>query len=115
MPRWQAHGLGKAAAVDGATAEYRAEQDPLRDFVSEACLVAPTVQCARKDLRAAYEAWVEEAGGRSPMTGQAFNERIRKLGGVAEKIVKGVRMWTGLGLMRAPTPVRGPSYVEDSP
>ena len=50
-------------------------------------------------VRAAYEGWVEEAGGRSPMTGQAFNERIRKLPGVGERMVRGARMWTGLGLM----------------
>jgi putative DNA primase/helicase len=96
--QWQAKGLGTPAAVTKATDAYREEQDPIAGFLSDCCAVNVGVTCTRSGLRKAYETWVDEAGGRSPLTGQDFTTRIRGIPGVSEKMVRGVRWWVGIGL-----------------
>jgi putative DNA primase/helicase len=95
---WQAKGLGVPQTVRRATDAYRSEQDPLREFVAEACFLDSAVSCTRKLLREAYERWAREAGGREVLTGQSLSARIRTLDGVGEKTLKGTRYWTGIGL-----------------
>jgi phage/plasmid-associated DNA primase len=97
--QWQAKGLGIPAAVREATAEYRADEDPVAGFILDCCAVNAGVIVSRRDLRGAYERWNEEAGGRTPLTGKDFTDRIRKVDGVGEKVVRGVRWWTGIGLL----------------
>jgi putative DNA primase/helicase len=97
--QWQAKGLGIPPAVREATAEYRADEDPVAGFIVDCCAVHPGMSVSRRDLRGAYERWVDEAGGRTPLTGHEFNARVRKVDGVGEKVVRGVRWWTGIGLL----------------
>jgi putative DNA primase/helicase len=104
---WQAKGLSAPAAVLQATEGYRAEQDPIREFIAEACFLEPTVQCSRSLLRDAYEQWAKESGDRLLLTGKDFNARLREMAGVAEKMVKGTRFWTGIGVIAKPAEARG--------
>jgi putative DNA primase/helicase len=95
---WQAKGLAAPAAVQQATEGYRAEQDPIREFISEACFLEATVQCSRHSLRESYERWAKEAGDHAVLTGRDFNTRVRALPGIGEKKVNGTRFWTGIGI-----------------
>ena len=96
---WREKGLGTAAAVEQATEAYRAESDPLREFIAEACALKLGAQVERKVLRDAFEAWSAEAGGRSALDGREFTKRVRLLPGVGETRVSSGRFWTGIELV----------------
>ena len=51
---WQETGLGEPAAVTTATAGYRAESDPLTDFIEERCTTGLDQWTSTKELYAAY-------------------------------------------------------------
>lgn len=73
---WQREGLGQANQVSAATADYRAEQDPLRDFFAEACEFSDDAKVTRKALRASYDEYCKENGIRYPIGARDFNLRI---------------------------------------
>jgi putative DNA primase/helicase len=103
--QWQDKGLGSASAVRAATDAYRADADPLRDFLSETCRLGAGLRISRKALREAYESWAHEAGGRSMLTAKDFADRLRRVAGVADDKTHGTRVWTGIdlaGLFGAP-------------
>jgi putative DNA primase/helicase len=77
---WQANRLGQASVVNAASAAYRAEMDPLRDFFDEHCVFDPQGRLARKPLRLTYEMWVKESGVRFPLTAKEFAARLRDRG-----------------------------------
>jgi putative DNA primase/helicase len=51
---WGDGGLGTAAAVDRATAEYRAETDVIERFFEDVCEFGPEKRVTRTAL---FEAW----------------------------------------------------------
>ncbi|MCX6539598.1 MAG: phage/plasmid primase, P4 family [Acidobacteria bacterium] len=59
---WQTRGLGVPAAVADATAEYRADCDPLARFFDEACRLELGVDVGASDLFRHYRQWAERAG-----------------------------------------------------
>jgi putative DNA primase/helicase len=59
---WAEHGLGTSAAVDAATAEYRAETDITERFFADECVFGPEHSVTRKALFQAWERWAEEEG-----------------------------------------------------
>lgn len=90
---WQSEGLGMPKAVSTATEEYRAEEDPLADFVGECCVVNPEAWAETRALYGAYTKWCEQAGEKaldlrefgSAMTNKGFihkkaGGRNRRLG-----------------------------------
>ena len=59
---WQQVGLGEPAAIRDATGEYRAESDPIADFVAECCesaVTAVTAVTRGSELFAAYSKWAD--------------------------------------------------------
>lgn len=80
---WQKEGLGVPASVARATDAYRAENDPLREFIEECVELVPGDQgswVSRAGLRAAYEHWAKENGARFTLSPKEFTARIRALG-----------------------------------
>lgn len=59
---WQERGLGAPAAVVEATAEYRADSDPLGRFIEEAIDVEPGAQVRASELYRHYQTWAQAAG-----------------------------------------------------
>src|SRR5262249_40453957 len=95
-------GLGRVEAVNKATAEYRAEMDPLADFLNGACVLEPGAWISAQDLRAAYEAWCRENGVKYPLTGGKFGERLRNRGCKPKSQKRNtVRGWLGIRLFKA--------------
>lgn len=59
---WQRDGLAPPAAVLAATDNYRHEEDPLAEFIEEACIVGADIRCPSAQLFAAYVAWSHAQG-----------------------------------------------------
>ncbi len=59
---WQRDGLGEPPAVTAATAAYRVESDPLREFFDLRLVFSPDAIVSRKDVRIAYEAHCKDNG-----------------------------------------------------
>ena len=76
---WWQHGLGSAAAVEAATAAYRAETDVLDRFFDDACVFGPEERVSKKGL---YEVWVDwcEEEGVNPETQTTFTKKVAERG-----------------------------------
>lgn len=93
---WQGEGLGVPDCVREYTDEYRAENDPLRDWLADACLLCADCQTASSALRASYESWCE-TNGEKPLSTKAYGDGLR---GRRLKATKrgGRRVWEGIAL-----------------
>ena len=69
---WQRHGLITPACVERASQQYRAEVDPLVDFIADTCIVRSDARAAVGALYEAYRAWCERNGIRKPMNNAAI-------------------------------------------
>jgi putative DNA primase/helicase len=100
--RWQESGLSVPQVVETATEQYRLEQDPLRDFLADQCVMRTEAWVSSKRLRVVYDDWCRANGQKHPLGPQAFNERLRSRG-CAEKIGREggevARGWQGIGLV----------------
>lgn len=102
---WREHGMEAPDEVLVATNTYRAEQDPIAEFLTDCCVRGgPTVRVARTDLFSSYLGWAMQAGEKNPLSRNAFYARIRGLTGVGDDewrqagIVIPVRGFKGIGL-----------------
>jgi putative DNA primase/helicase len=59
---WVDHALGSAAAVEAATAAYRAETDVLEEFFQDRCYFYPEAIVSISDLYETWERWCDETG-----------------------------------------------------
>ncbi|MEK7754732.1 MAG: phage/plasmid primase, P4 family [Acidobacteriota bacterium] len=100
--RWAEQGLIIPLCIRRATEEYRAEQDPLKDFLTDSCLVEPGAWVTAADLRKAYDRHCEETGIRYPLGPRQFGERLRTrrcVLGVRKIDGKPTRIWEGIRLL----------------
>ncbi|MBP7571598.1 MAG: hypothetical protein KBA95_16180 [Acidobacteria bacterium] len=106
---WQAQGLGGAAAVDAATAAYRAEMDVLGSFLDARCVVDPAARVRAALLYQAYKDWAEEAG-EFVMSLRRFGGQLTERGFGQHKDRNGNIQRTGIGLLtdRPPHPITPP-------
>src|SRR5262249_55204244 len=59
---WQRDGLGAPAVVTGATEEYRAESDPLADFIEECCELNADATAKAGEIQGLYAKWTDRQG-----------------------------------------------------
>lgn len=71
-------GLPHCDAVDSATAEYRGEQDRLKQFLEDCTEHVPGYTVQAGVLYQTYKGWCEENGERFPLTGNKFGREISK-------------------------------------
>jgi putative DNA primase/helicase len=121
---WQRDGLGNPPVVEAATAAYRDEQDPLRDFYAEACTFEQAATIASAALYAEYVDWAKGTGVRTPLSAKAVGVRLKAhgCGQGFEKITtaagkrKSVRVWVGIRLRTEqddPTEAPPPATQDD--
>ena len=95
---WYAHGLRDCQAVTDATEQYRADNDPLADFLATS--VDLEAGAAAKEgsarLYAAYVGFCRENHD-AHMTQKTFTARMLERGSVKRKTAKGI-VWDGLAL-----------------
>jgi putative DNA primase/helicase len=100
---WHQERLRIPDEVRAATASYRAEQDPLRDFWADCCVFEADAWTASKALYDAYRAWADQNGIRDPFGTRAFGAELLEHRCTQEKR-KQVRGWLGIRLQSAAGP-----------
>lgn len=84
-----------ASSMDAAR-EWRMEADQVAQFVEDACTSASNAKSTSAELYRAYQNWVDAAGIRKTLNRKNFTSRLERLGMVAVKGAKGVRMIHGV-------------------
>jgi putative DNA primase/helicase len=92
--RWQSEGLRVPSCVKAATEEYRAAEDVVGQFISEA--TRPDGETTKSDLYTHYLAWCDKCGIRSRLTSRKFNDRISERGEYEEIRTNTARSWRGI-------------------
>lgn len=72
-------GLPHCKAVDSATADYRGEQDRLKQFLEDCTEAATGYTIQAGILYQVYRRWCEENGERYPLTGTKFGREVAKV------------------------------------
>jgi putative DNA primase/helicase len=85
--QWFEHGLGTAAAVDKATAEYREDTDVIDRFFRDVCEFGPDLRVGKMELFEAWESWCL-GEGEEPGKQVGFS-RVMKESGVVKKFPRG--------------------------
>jgi putative DNA primase/helicase len=91
---WQQSGLKPPPCVLDYTNEYRAENDPLRDWLADCCELSSDDWTSAADLRKSYEAWCE-ANGLKPLHPNKVAASLTTKGCKSEKRSH-ERGWNGL-------------------
>lgn len=94
---WQSAGLNPPESVRMATAEYRAGEDTLAEFIAACCVVNPNAVTRANELYAEYRKWADE-NGLAAMSGTAFGKRMGKR---FEKAKTTHMLYKGIGLLAA--------------
>lgn len=98
---WQQRGLDVPDRVREYTAEYRAENDPLAEWISDACQLGPEHWTLASSLRAAYERWCKVAGT-TPIDGdRSWGDALKAHACERRKRSAG-HGWQGIALSTAP-------------
>jgi putative DNA primase/helicase len=94
--------LCEPGEVSQATEEYRADENPLADFIEQRCTMVPGANVTRPELWEAYSRWASDQGERHPLGRRSLFDRIRKLEGVEEGYARSggkmQRVFKGIGL-----------------
>jgi putative DNA primase/helicase len=90
-------GLGTPHEVVNATNDYRHDEDSLRDFIEECCVVNETASEQCKKVYQAYSAWCQENGER-PMNKRNLSKELKQRGFQNQRGTAGYHYWLGLGL-----------------
>jgi putative DNA primase/helicase len=92
---WQKHGLNVPSRVRDYTAAYRAENDPLAEWITDECTLGEQHWTPAKDLRASYETWCEQTGTKPIDGGTPWGAALRAQG-CERKPHKDARGWQGI-------------------
>ena len=95
--KWQRNGLKVPKAVEDVTNEYKEENDPLKDFLSDCCIVNPLARVSNTQLWDEYETWCSENGEKFPLGRKKFTQRLEAYGFTQERTAQS-RFWKGVGL-----------------
>lgn len=95
---WQRDGLGEAAAVSAATAEYRADQDVLGHWIEDRCVLLESAFTSMESLYENYTAWCDSTG-REAWTRDTVRARLLERPGLTAKRTMAARGIQGLGLV----------------
>jgi putative DNA primase/helicase len=93
---WQANGLVVPETIMAATTEYRESQDPITDFLSEACEQGPELRVEFGDLLSAYHQYCK-LYHKKVLGRNQFGDRLEAKG-FERKRSNGKRFITGLTL-----------------
>lgn len=94
---WQKHGLKPPPAVLAATRQWRAENDPIIDWLAERATLAPTAATPFKDLNRNYRQWAED-GGLKPISGKKLGKRLQDHGCRSTSGAGNVCIYEGISL-----------------
>jgi putative DNA primase/helicase len=99
--RWQSDGILKPTeTIQQQTEEYRNDQNPLKSFIEEECIIGPDQFVSVADMRSVYDRWIDQFGRGRTIYAQEFNRSLEALG--AKRVPKwidgrNVKCWIGIG------------------
>jgi putative DNA primase/helicase len=75
---WRERGLAPPECVRAATDEYRAESDPLADFLAECCELGPEHTATPGEINRTYGQWADTQGlrGKERLSANALGRRL---------------------------------------
>lgn len=88
-------------SVQQAGFEYRADSDPLGEFIDAKCTLDSRLSTTVKEMKNCYLQWVESENVKYTISSRNFNEYLRERGCTSgNKTVSGNcgKYWTGIGL-----------------
>jgi len=94
---WQKLGLGTTAKIVQATKEYREEQDYLKPFLDEYCVVTPSGTVGVTVLYERFKEW-SKAAGEKEMPRKALSRMLAERGYVNKPGTGNLHYWQGLKL-----------------
>ena len=92
---WLTNGLGEPDAVRSAVSEYRTDEDVIKNFLDECCVVdaeSDSVRTLRKEVFEKYREWCK-TNALHPMSGKKFATELKRLGIRGDA---GDRYWLGV-------------------
>jgi P4 family phage/plasmid primase-like protien len=100
---WHQKGLQVPECVRAYTEEYRAEVDPLTDFLEEHTIRGPNERVERHLLFERYQGWAQRVGEK-PLTAKAFAEALKRRGITDGGKSGNNRYWNAIALIAQPDP-----------
>jgi len=106
---WRVRGLALPQKIKDAVEDYRADQDPVGEFLKARCEVCPEsinpatdkpFEVTAKRLREAYVEWCKEEG-LDPMGGKAFGSKLTGMG-IQRRKSNGNKIYIGLHINADP-------------
>jgi putative DNA primase/helicase len=94
---WHRNGLQVPTSVRQATESYKANSNPLADFVGDDCVLNAAAHAKVADLRQAYDSWCSENGEKNILNRNQFATAIKELG-CTSGTRSGNRVWLGIAL-----------------
>lgn len=110
---WQKHRLGTCEAIKAATGDYFEQQDALRRWIEERCVLASHLELKPGMLLADFNSWAKK-NGEEIVAGNDFAELIDRTPGLKRMKTNGVRIVRGVGL-KPPEKARSTIPDEDEP
>lgn len=96
---WQRVGLNPPEEVVQATAEYRSENDKLKDWIDDCCVINDKVISSPKELYKSFQAWSLENGEKFIMIHKNFVNGLVKRGFYKYKGAAGYLRMRGIALV----------------
>ena len=96
---WQRDGLQAPAKVTDATAQYRADSDPIAQFLADTCEADPEnvhLYIDKPALKAAYDRWCQ-ANTLEPVSPKALTQALKDKG-FGEGRTNQARLWRGISI-----------------
>ncbi len=91
-------GFKEPESVKAATLEYRFEEDHLAKFIAERVVEVSAGTAVKSSVFNSYREWCAE-NGEKPVPQNALSRQIRTRINVGEKVIGGMRMFTGIELL----------------
>ncbi len=76
---WQSAGLGEPSEVEEAVQGYQDENDVIKPFLDDCCVIGPSFKIKISILRKVYELWCDE-NAKEPMNSTVFGTKIKEKG-----------------------------------
>jgi phage/plasmid-associated DNA primase len=95
---WQEHRLAVPDAVRNPTAEYRAQSDPLRDWLVDRCRFDPEARTLSRALRDDHDRWCQRRGA-TAASNTEWGDGLRRRG-VHKTKSSGHKAWRGIALLQ---------------
>ena len=105
-------GFTEPESIKLATLEYRHEEDHISKFITERIVEASSGTAVKSSVFNAYRDWCAE-NGEHPVAQNTLSRHIRSRINVGEKVIGGMRMFTGIELLNVQANLVNDVYREE--